>query len=140
MEAGLSSFGIPVEAFDDGLSCGEFRVLAHLWRMRAEGGNRPSNREISEHCGLSMETVASSLQTLTQKPYWPFFTEAALTAEAVREMVISGSKAKRVCPWCTRRVVTLHRHHFPLPRKGGGSDVVKICGACHADFHHLFGS
>ena len=41
------------------------------------------------------------------------------------------------CEWCGNHVDVLHEHHFPLPKRMGGTDVVHICKNCHDKFHIL---
>lgn len=41
------------------------------------------------------------------------------------------------CPWCKAACNILHRHHFPIPRKSGGTEIVEICAKCHLEFHYL---
>ena len=42
-----------------------------------------------------------------------------------------------ICPCCGARTVTLHYHHYPIPKHLGGREVVPLCPGCHFEFHHL---
>jgi hypothetical protein len=44
------------------------------------------------------------------------------------------------CEWCDRLVHSLQEHHFPISKKDGGKNIVKICGACHSDYHSIKGA
>ncbi len=44
-----------------------------------------------------------------------------------------GSK---ICEWCGIFTTVLHKHHYPISRKDGGTKTVKICPNCHNEFHH----
>ena len=41
------------------------------------------------------------------------------------------------CEWCKCKTIILHEHHFPIPKKDGGNETVKICPNCHYEFHYL---
>ena len=41
------------------------------------------------------------------------------------------------CNWCGHIGIT-HCHHFPIPKKMGGKDIIHICPNCHAMFHGGF--
>ena len=44
-------------------------------------------------------------------------------------------KADKVCEWCGCKTTVLHRHHYPIPKRLGGTKTVNICSNCHAEFH-----
>lgn len=41
------------------------------------------------------------------------------------------------CPWCKRVSNLLHKHHYPVPRRFRGTEIVEICAGCHIEFHHF---
>ncbi len=41
------------------------------------------------------------------------------------------------CSWCDTTTYALHSHHYPIPSKHGGKEIVNICGTCHAEYHFL---
>jgi hypothetical protein len=41
-----------------------------------------------------------------------------------------------VCEWCKVSTTVLHKHHYPISKKFGGDEVVRICPNCHNEFHH----
>lgn len=41
------------------------------------------------------------------------------------------------CEWCQSTTAHLHGHHYPTPKKLGGTKVVSICPNCHSEFHSL---
>ena len=40
------------------------------------------------------------------------------------------------CEWCGINTMVLHKHHYPIPKKLGGIDIVNICPNCHHEFHY----
>ena len=43
----------------------------------------------------------------------------------------------QICEWCGCKTSVLHKHHFPIPKRYGGKDIVNICSNCHNEFHNL---
>lgn len=41
------------------------------------------------------------------------------------------------CEWCKSTTLTLHEHHYPIPKNEGGKEVVRICPNCHYEFHSM---
>lgn len=41
------------------------------------------------------------------------------------------------CEWCGSITLVLNEHHYPVPKKDGGVDIVKICPNCHYEYHSL---
>ena len=41
------------------------------------------------------------------------------------------------CAWCKSDTLVLHEHHYPIPKSEGGTDIVKLCPNCHAEYHYL---
>lgn len=45
------------------------------------------------------------------------------------------SQGNCTCEWCGNSFESLEKHHFPLPRRAGGTEIVNICHTCHKSFH-----
>ncbi len=41
------------------------------------------------------------------------------------------------CDWCESDTLILHKHHYPIPKSEGGTDIVKLCPNCHTEYHYL---
>lgn len=41
-----------------------------------------------------------------------------------------------VCSWCGVFTTVIHKHHYPIQKKYGGTKIVKICPSCHYQYHH----
>ena len=41
------------------------------------------------------------------------------------------------CVWCGTETLVIEKHHYPIPKKDGGKEVVDICPLCHTEFHFL---
>lgn len=60
----------------------------------------------------------------------------------LKDLVIAESIARPdsgecECEWCGNKVERLEEHHFPFPKRLGGSETVRICPECHRKFHRL---
>lgn len=42
-----------------------------------------------------------------------------------------------VCPCCNCRTLTLHNHHYPIPRHLNGTETIPLCPSCHYEYHYL---
>ena len=67
-----------------------------------------------------------------------FLKEESREPEELKSRVINGHHLKdKTCEWCEGRSMVLHEHHYPIPRRLGGKDVVNICPNCHYGYHYL---
>jgi len=60
-----------------------------------------------------------------------------IDVEKLKEETIKKSHKGKKCEWCQKECYILHEHHFPIPFKEGGEEVVKICPNCHYTYHLL---
>jgi hypothetical protein len=90
-------------------------------------------KEISQTTSLSIKRVKESIKWLTENYY---IEASASTPEQLKRMVIECNKSE-VCEWCGDKVFMLHEHHYPIPKREGGEDTVRICPNCHSTFHQL---
>jgi hypothetical protein len=59
-----------------------------------------------------------------------------LTQEQIKEISLNLEKNK-TCEWCNELTSTIEEHHYPIPKRNGGIEVVKICPNCHSNFHKV---
>lgn len=57
--------------------------------------------------------------------------------ETLKEETIKKSHKGNKCEWCGKECYILQEHHYPIPAKNGGKEIVKICPNCHYTFHKL---
>lgn len=55
----------------------------------------------------------------------------------LKEAVMENKDAGRTCAWCGKKTTVIHKHHYPVPKANGGTQIVEICSDCHAEFHSL---
>ena len=56
----------------------------------------------------------------------------------IRDNVLNVDiKNMKVCNWCGGKSIVLQKHHYPIPRAKGGTEIVSICPNCHYGFHYL---
>lgn len=84
---------------------------------------------------LSEITIKRSIAKLRRLGY---IDKAKLTPEQAKEMVLN-KEPMYTCEWCNVKTHILHEHHYPIQKKDGGSDVVKICPNCHCAYHRFKG-
>lgn len=59
------------------------------------------------------------------------------TIEELKKETIEKSYIGSKCEWCKKECYVLQEHHYPIPARDGGKEVVKICPNCHYTFHKL---
>lgn len=57
-----------------------------------------------------------------------------------REIIKNKGTGNKICDWCGSKTTVLHKHHHPIPKRMGGTEIVNICSNCHNEFHKLEGS
>lgn len=63
-----------------------------------------------------------------------------LSYESIKDQILSQKgEGEKVCAWCGCKTTSLHKHHFPIPKRMGGKETVEICSNCHNEFHVLEG-
>lgn len=51
------------------------------------------------------------------------------------DILDNKGEGDKVCAWCGCKTTVLHAHHYPVPKRLGGKEVVNICSNCHHEFH-----
>lgn len=57
--------------------------------------------------------------------------------EQVKGLVLQNKNRGVTCEWCGTKTNAIHYHHYPIPRKNGGTELVKICPNCHYEYHNI---
>ena len=86
---------------------------------------------------VSKDTIKRAIRKLGKLGLIP---KNILSPEQIAEILQSKRTeeiGQYVCEWCGSKTLLLHRHHFPVSKLNGGKDIVKICGTCHYEYHHL---
>lgn len=63
-----------------------------------------------------------------------------LPYESIKEQILNNKgDGEKICAWCGCKTTLLHKHHYPIPKRMGGTEIVYICSNCHSEFHVLEG-
>lgn len=84
--------------------------------------------------GLSKYQIKKIKQNLTKLG---ILKKIKLSVEELKEKTIKLSGKGLTCEWCGNKCYILHEHHYPIPKKNGGTRLVNICPNCHYTFHKL---
>lgn len=100
-----------------------FKIWGHL-----SGNEKLKQRELKELAKLG------------------FFKKEKYTKEEILKLLKSKcpqtlknvhEKLINYCEWCQCETLVLNDHHYPLSKKEGGKETVKICASCHYEYHYL---
>ena len=59
-----------------------------------------------------------------------------LAYEQIKDEILSDKgNGNKTCAWCGCKTSVLHKHHYPVPKRLGGTEIVEICSNCHHEFH-----
>ncbi len=62
--------------------------------------------------------------------------EIAFDYEDIKNAVLSSKgTGEKTCEWCGCKTSVLNKHHYPVPKRDGGTETVNICSNCHNEFH-----
>ena len=122
---------IPEEIFHDAsLKAVERVYLALLRKYPKYDADRIILLDISQRKLSEMKT------NLQNRGYIELKIE---NAELAKKITIENSHKGHKCEWCGKECYVLHKHHFPISAKDGGTETVDICPNCHYTFHSIVG-
>lgn len=128
----FKGYFIPAEILKDARLTTIEKMIASL---EINGLKNRTNKEIAEFLAISNSKLASSFEKLRKLGY---ISESKLSYEQIKEIVLKEKEnAKFVCEWCGCKCNILNEHHYPIPKSKGGTETVKICPNCHAEFHSV---
>lgn len=83
----------------------------------------------------SICTISRIVKRLVDTGY---LDKIKMTPEQIKNMVIQNKNSPLFsCEWCGCGCNILHEHHYPTPKRLGGTKTVKICPNCHYEFHAI---
>lgn len=91
-----------------------------------------SNKELAAILGVSEASVAKYLKELRDLRV----IKTNLSQEDILKELQKQTKPY-VCDWCNMNVNLLEDHHYPIPARQGGKNLVSVCPNCHKMFHKL---
>ena len=104
-------------------------------------GGRGTRAEIQAHTGLSKPGVLDAIGELRGLRVIHNVNEnmGYLQASEIlrKKQGQSNGPGDEVCEWCECKTMVLHKHHYPIPARAGGTSTVSICPNCHAEYHAL---
>lgn len=62
-------------------------------------------------------------------------TQKSCSYETIKNETLQNKETGEKCEWCGCMTSVIHEHHHPIPKRLGGTSVVRICSNCHAEFH-----
>lgn len=104
-----------------------------------ESGMVSSVSEVANVLNIGNSRVSSHLSKLEDAGYvvsWN--TNQSIQSEAKSQediKLIMKNKEKQICEWCNAETLIIEEHHYPIPQRFGGTEVVAICKNCHVSFH-----
>lgn len=86
---------------------------------------------------ISISTLKALKAKLVLKKYISLTTYIN-SPEQAKDFVIQNSNSGKICEWCGKESYILHSHHYPIPKKLGGKEIVRICPNCHCTYHAIY--
>lgn len=132
----MKSIFIPDKVENAGLLPSEYRIYVHIAR---ETPYTKTLASIIKHCQIHKSVVSRSIKRLLElgliETYeiQPSEVMQMLCQKLPQEM----KQGKYTCEWCKCSTIALQEHHYPLPRRLNGTQIVNICANCHFEFHQL---
>lgn len=96
--------------------------------------NHKDMKKTDESFDLTNTQLARVKKDLAKYGY---LKKTMMTPEQIKEETIKLSHKGKKCEWCGKESHLLHQHHYPIPLKDGGTEIVNICPNCHYTFHKL---
>ena len=86
---------------------------------------------------MKSDTISRKINNLINKNILNPFSNEEIVKILKNKSTYNKNKGigGNVCEWCKGYTTKLHKHHYPIPRKDGGKEIVNICPNCHYEFH-----
>lgn len=124
---------IPAEIMDDK----ELNMLEKIYLSTLKMNiNLKTSNEMAEFLGISHSRLSEIKNKLKKKGY--LFKENLDSAQKKKKVLINKGRGYK-CEWCECLTTAIQEHHYPISKKDGGTETVKICPNCHYEFHCLEG-
>ncbi len=131
MERAFKGIWIPAEILhDEKLNITE-KIYLSILKMDLD---IKTNNEMAKFIGISNSRLSEIKKMLVIKGYLAY---KELTPEQKLEAMLSYKNTGKICEWCGCKTIALQEHHYPIQKKDGGIEIVKICPNCHYEFHHV---
>lgn len=108
----------------------------------------PKIADLAQMCRVGERSIQRTLSDLKDAGHLRMQISAGLPSDKAVQILCAkeGQRFPYVpryavhpleCPWCKGETIILHAHHFPIPRSEGGTETIRICASCHAEYHAL---
>lgn len=123
---------IPKEIFIDTNLTPQEKIYLSILKMDLE---IKTSKEFAELMFLSVNRLSEIKKSLQKKGY--IVSRKNKSPQEVKQLALDSKNKGKICEWCKEKVVVLHEHHYPISKKDGGEDTVRICPNCHYSFHYF---
>jgi hypothetical protein len=111
-----------------GISSNEYCIIDIVSKF----GSVATVSNMSETLGLSKGAVSNIVNSLISRGYLSrfLFSDQA----SLNQIIKHGGPYNSGCYACGFNRY-IHRHHYPVRQKDGGTQTIPLCQDCHSEFH-----
>lgn len=103
--------------------------------MEPDGTVSINKNQLAKNLDRTVKSVSDGIKKLIEADY---ITEVNID-DIVHHLKNNGLNGLGVgvykCSWCGIKTNVIDKHHYPIPRSEGGTEVIEICPNCHAEYH-----
>lgn len=98
-----------------------------------------TNKYFADVFDVKISTIKKWLKSLISKAYIDVIhtDDDTIKDILINKKLVGYGVGDNACEWCNVNTVVLHDHHYPIYKKDGGKQIVKICPNCHHEFHNF---
>ena len=86
---------------------------------------------------VTKTTLSKIRKHLIELDYLEYKDLSSTNIQIAKRLTIENSHKGLICEWCNKESYILQEHHYPISRKNGGKNIVRICPNCHYTFHKI---
>ena len=94
-----------------------------------------NNEYFAELYGVTNHCVIGWINKLKNKGY--INIEAGMKSDKEVFDFLNKKNSSEGCLFCGYNGVAIDEHHYPIRKKDGGKETIRLCANCHREFHFL---
>lgn len=127
---------VPRKMFIDKMTTSAKTVYVEMTaNMDRDGSVSINKNQIAKNISSTTNYVSNAMKQLVEHGYIHEISIEDIVGHLKNKGLQGLGSGVYTCTWCGIKTNVVDKHHYPIPRAKGGTEVVEICPNCHAEYH-----